>query len=325
MSGAAPALSIVIPTWNGAGLLERFLPSVEAEARRWAAARGQGCEIVVSDDGSSDGTADWLAQHFPEVRCVANARNRGFSHAANAGVAAARAPIVVLLNNDLELAPGGLERVPGWFDDPALFGVTLRGCDLPGGGFATGGKLGRFRRGFWETWRNFEQPAGESFMLVGGFCAFRRAVFAELGGFDPIFAPYYSEDLDLSYRARKRGWRLAYEPGAVVYHALSATVRRHRSRLGRAVVTERNRLLFHWRNLDPGPLRRHLLWAHILLIQMLLKGNVAYHAGFLQALGRVAAVRRFRRRERPHWKRRDLELELATPPPAAASRQPKPL
>ncbi|HXE31648.1 MAG TPA: glycosyltransferase family 2 protein [Terriglobales bacterium] len=312
-------LSIVIPTWNGRELLQRFLPSVIAEAERWTAASGGSCEIVLSDDGSTDETLDWLRRAFPAIRTAASPVNRGFAPAANAGVEAARGELVVLLNNDLELTPGALDPLCAWFDQEDLFGVTLRGYDLPRREFATGGKLGRFRRGFWETWRNFEQPRGESFLLVGGFCVFRRAAFLEMGGFDPIFAPYYSEDLDLSYRARKRGWRLGYEPGSLVHHAQSSSVRRHRTAFRRAAVIERNRLLFHWRNLDPARLRRHLAWAHVLLLQMLLKGHWAYHAGYFQAVRRLGAVRDFRRRERAQWRRSDAELELATPPPTTAS------
>jgi len=315
-------LSIVIPTWNGRELLATFLPSVVAAAGS--------SEIVISDDGSTDGTAAWLAAAFPQVRCVVSAVNRGFAPAANAGVEAATAPIVVLLNNDLEVAADCLAYVEEWFDDPRLFGVSFRAFDLPERTFATGGKLGRFRRGFWETWRNYEEGTGHdrSFMLVGGFCAFRREAFGEMGGFDPIFAPYYSEDLDLSYRARKRGWALGYEPRAKVYHARSSSVNRHSQRFRREAVIERNRLLFHWRNLDAGRLGVHLLWAHALLLQMLLKGRFAYHAGYLQALARVGAVRRFRRAERARWVGGDLELELVrgeTSLAAAASPGQEPL
>ncbi len=310
MSGG---FSIVIPSWNGRELLREYLPAVVAAAG--------GGEIVVSDDGSSDGTAAWLAQSFPQIRCVRGERNRGFAPAANAGVRAAKSPVVVLLNNDVAPEPDCLAHLASWFDDPAIFGVTLRAFDLPQRTFATGGKLGRFRRGFWETWRNYETGAGErgaSFMLVGGFCAFRRDVFLELGGFDPVFAPYYSEDLDLSYRARKRGWRLGYEPRARLWHAPSSSVRRHSTPFRRAAVTERNRLLFHWRNLDAGRLAEHLLWAHLLLLQNLLRGNFAYHAGYAQAVRRAGAVSAFRRGERPRWRLRDEEMELAEPTSLAA-------
>lgn len=310
-----PILSVVIPSWNGKALLARFLPSIVAEVERWA----QGCEIVIADDGSSDGTAGWLRELYPQIRCVRSESNRGFGPTANAGVEAAQAEIVVLLNNDLELAPGSLDFIPWWFADPRLFGITFRGFDLPERSFATGGKLGRFRRGFWETWRNYESSDGVepacSFMLVGGFCAFRRRVFLELGGFDPAFSPYYSEDLDLSYRARKRGWRLGYEPRAVVYHAQSSSVKRHGTPFRRAVVIERNRLLFHWRNLDRERLQSHLVWALLRLPQLAVRGHLAGVGGFVAAMRRWPAVARFRRQERLHWRARDGELELEAPRP----------
>ncbi len=210
------------------------------------------------------------------------------------------------------------------FAGDEVFGVTFRGLSHPAGKFETGGKIGNFRRGFWSCWRNYDLDSASvpraaeapSFMLTGGFCAFRRSGFAQLGGFDPIFAPYYWEDVDLSYRARKRGWRILYDPRIQAHHMGQATTRRHRTPWQRAVVIERNRLLFHWRNLDPGPLALHLLWMHLLLPQMAARGDFAYHAGYLQALRRLHAVFRFRRQEKPCWRRRDRELAVHSPPGA---------
>lgn len=316
--------SIVIPSWNGRALLARHLPTVAAEAERFAAhlSPGQpGPEILVSDDGSSDRTPAWLDRHFPAVRCLPSAVNRGFGPAVNAAVAAARGEIIVLLNNDAELLPGALAPLPAAFADASVFGVALR-ADSPAGEFATGGKLGRFRRGFWEAWRNFEHPAGESFALVGGFCAFRREVFLALGGFDPRFAPYYWEDLDLSYRARKRGLKIRYLPHPAARHQVSASIRHHRPAGARAAIIHRNRLLFHWKNLDSPRLVRHLLWAHLLLVQFALKGEFAYHAGFVQALRQAPAIRSFRRAERRHWRLSDAALGVS--PPAADNVSPTP-
>ncbi len=328
MPTESPALAIVIPTWNGLELLRQFLPSVMAEARRWSMQTGQAHEIIISDDGSRDGSAAWLAEQSSVLRAVSSPQNRGFAAAANAGVFAARAPIIVLLNNDVVLPAGALDPVLASFADDDIFGITFRGLSHPAAQFETGGKLGIFRRGFWSCWRNYdmcdtsapvvELPDGPSFMLTGGFCAFRRAGFEQLGGFDPIFAPYYWEDVDLSYRARKRGWRVLYEPRIQVHHMGQATTRRHRTPWRRAIVIERNRLLFHWRNLDSGPLAWHLLWAHLLLPQMALRGDFAYHAGYAQALRRLPEVFRFRRREIPHWRRPDRDLAVL-PPPGAIS------
>ncbi len=314
-SAAAIALSIVIPTWNGRDLLERYLPSVTGELERWEAAGGGRGELVVSDDGSTDGTAGWLAAQWPLARVTRSARNRGFAPAVNAGVAAAGGALVLLLNNDLELLPGALAPLPERFAAEAdLFGLTLRAQHPASGNFETGGKCGRFRRGFWQCWRNFDCPpgqaCGESFTLVGGFCVFRRDLFLALGGFDETFAPYYWEDLDLSYRARKRGWRVGYEPRAQVRHEISATTRRHAGAFRRAAIIERNRLWFHWKNLDRETLGEHLGWAAALLVQKALRRELSYHFGFGLALAGLPGLVRQRRRERAWWRRRDAELAI---------------
>lgn len=321
MSEPSPRLSVVIPTWNGAELLRRYLPSVTA-AMAEAETAGLSAELVISDDGSSDGTVAWLATAYPQVRVVASAANRGFAFAANAGIEAARGEIAVLLNNDVAVLPGALAVWPEWFADPALFAVTFRALDPATRAFATGGKLGRFRRGFWETWQNYDGARGPSFALVGGFCAVRRAMFLALGGFDPLFAPYYWEDIDLSYRARKRGWRIVYAPSATVLHEISATIRRHRTPWRRRVVIHRNRLLFHAKNLDPGWLRRHRRWRRLLLAQLALRGDFAYHAGYLAAWRLRRAVAAARRRESSEWRLPDAALAVAAPP--ADARTPGP-
>lgn len=313
-------LSIVIPTWNGRELLARYLPAARTEMERWRGKTGGAAELVIADDGSSDGTAAWLPAAHPYARVERSESNRGFAQAANAGVAAARHEIALLLNNDVELSPGALDFLPAWFEDPEIFGVTLRAVS-PEGEFATGGKLGRWRRGFWETWRNYDPADGAprprggwpSFALVGGFCAVRRKAFLELGGFDPLFSPYYWEDLDLSYRARKRGWRLGYEPRATIRHELTATIGRHAAPWRRRVVIHRNRLLFHAKNLDEGNLRRHRRWRRALLLQLAMRGDWAYWAGFLEAKRRRREVEAFRAVETGQWRLRDEDLELAAP------------
>ncbi len=310
-------LSIVMPTWNGRELLERHLPAVMTELESWESASGRSGELVISDDGSCDGTAAWLVAHWPRVRLERSPRNRGFAPAVNAGVAAARGEYVLLLNNDLDLLPGAiaplLERMAA---EPELFGLTLR-AERCSGEFETGGKCGRLRRGFWEAWRNFDCPpgaaCGDSFALVGGFCIFRRQSFLAMGGLDQDFAPYYWEDLDLSYRARKRGWRLGYEPRARVRHEISATTLRHAGAFRRAAITERNRFWFHWKNLDRKNLLAHAGWAAAMLPQMALKGKFSYHAGLIRALAGLPRLLRKRQQERACWRRQDAELEVFAP------------
>src|SRR6516165_8972923 len=96
---ALPTLSIVIPTYNGLGHLQRLLPSVRRHAP-------PGTQVIVVDDASSDGTSGWLKTRHPWVEVVVLSANEGFCGAVNAGVARARGDVVELLNNDTEVAPG---------------------------------------------------------------------------------------------------------------------------------------------------------------------------------------------------------------------------
>jgi GT2 family glycosyltransferase len=313
-------LSIVIPNWNGFALLRRYLPSVIRECDRWQTEHNRECEIIVSDDGSTDQSISWLRANHSGLRVVASSVNRGFGPTANRGIHAARHEIVVLLNNDVAVCAGTFNPLSKYFDDPQIFGVTMRALDLPELKFSTGGKLGRFRRGFWEAWRNYDIADTDcpnylkSFALVGGFCALRRSMFIELGGFDPLFAPYYWEDIDLSYRARKRAFKITYAPYCVVHHAVSSSVTRHQDQFRREATTHRNRLLFHWKNLDAANLLHNLAWTHLLLLQMAVQGKFSFHAGYVQAIKRLPQVRDFRRAEHKRWRRRDRELEVLASP-----------
>src|SRR3990172_4378743 len=111
--------SIVIPNWNGKDLLEKFLPSV-------VAACGPSDEIIVVDNASSDGSAQFLRQHFPQVRILEMDRNLGFGGGSNAGVRAASHPVVVLLNNDMRMAPGCLPALLAGFTDRDVFAVSTQ-------------------------------------------------------------------------------------------------------------------------------------------------------------------------------------------------------
>src|ERR1039458_9264561 len=199
---ARAAASVVIPNWNGKDLLEKYLPSVIE-----ALAGNPANEIVVVDNGSTDGSVSYLAAAFPRVKVIALPANLGFGGGSNAGIRAAANRIVVLLNSDMRVAPDFLA--------PLLEGFAAAPAFSPGGGSS----------------------------------AFDRSKFLELGGFDPLFEPFYLEDTDLGYMAWKRGWKVLYQPRSVVYH-------QHRGAIGKSfrgdrieAVLKKNYLLFCWKNI----------------------------------------------------------------------------
>ena len=255
-------VSVAIPSWNGWSLLERNLPAVIE-----ACADGADAEVVVCDDGSDDGTVDHLRRFFPQVRVVARAINGGFGAAANDAVGAASGQVVICLNNDVRPEPGFLAPLVQALEaDPSLFAAAPRMLNARSGGdeSRTGGV---FRRGIVDVVfpdRGAVPLArGSSSILYacGGAAAFRRERFLELGGFHPIYHPFYWEDVDLGWRAWRRGWGSLHVPDAVVHHAGGATIGGRFGARQVKITYERNRLLFLWSNLlDPPLWRRHLAW-----------------------------------------------------------------
>jgi GT2 family glycosyltransferase len=310
-------VSIVIPTWNGRHLLERFLPSVISCARGYGNA-----EILIVDDGSSDGTHEWLARLAAtsdvHVRVVRHATNLGFGAAANRGIREAAHPFVWLLNNDVDVATGSLAPLADAFadDPPKLLAVHSTMVDLATGEAVGTGKMGGFSRGFLRVHRSYIPRPGArgpfpSIFATGGSAMFRRSLFLELGGFDAIFAPFYMEDVELCYRAWKRGYDVRYEPRSIVRHQFSSTIA---ARAGGRVerISQRNRLLFHWIHLhDRAFLGAHVFWLLVLLASAPLTMKFEFAGAWFDAIRRWPDARARRRVERAAASRADRDvLEL---------------
>ncbi|HKQ08106.1 MAG TPA: glycosyltransferase family 2 protein [Blastocatellia bacterium] len=314
------SVSVIIPTWNGRGLLAEFLPSVLAAINGYRDRHGAKAELLVVDDASTDDTRDWLAANYggqSSLRVVALTENLGFLRAVNRGFSEARHDVVFLLNNDVRVEADAIAPLVSHFDDGRVFAVCSKAYRL-GTGFLDGaGKLGLFERGFWRVFLNYDilptrlpQVASPfySFFASGGYVAYDAAKLAALGGFCGLLAPNYWEDVEICYRAWKRGWTVAYEPASVVHHVSSATLGDARQRHVR-LISERNRLLMTWINLhDPAWFAAHLAWLGLKLLGAALSLDSIYWQAFWQALGERRAVRELRRQERAAAARTDREL-----------------
>ncbi len=236
VNGDSPAVSIVIPNWNG----RRWLPEC---LRALAGQRLAPSEVLVVDNGSGDGSIEYLRDEHPEVRVLALRRNTGFAHAANVGVAAARSELIALLNTDVALAADWLERLVGaLLADPAAAAVACKmlSLDDPARVYDAGDVLrrdgaceqrGRFMRddGRWDA-------PGEVFGACAGAALYRRSAVLAVGGFDERYFAYL-EDVDLALALRLAGWTCRYEP-AVALHAGEGSS--HRLRGGHQFLVTRN-------------------------------------------------------------------------------------
>jgi len=217
-----PSISVALLNWNGAHLLPTCLDSLRSQTFR-------DFDIIMSDNGSSDGSLELIARHYPEVQVIRFPRNIGFCLAVNAGIRASRGEFIFTLNNDTKLDPRCLEELvramrsdPGigicapkmlYYDDPALINSAGHAC-------AEDMVVVDIGRG---------DPDGEWFdrsREVLGACAgaalYRKAMLDHIGLFDPDFFISY-EDIDLGWRAQWAGWRARYVPAAVVLHREGVT------------------------------------------------------------------------------------------------------
>lgn len=216
-----PDVSIVIVTWNGRQYLDACLQAALGQ-------QGVSFEVVLVDNASTDGTEAFVRARFPEVRIVRLASNAGFAGGSNAGARHARGRYLAMLNNDTVAAPDWLRRLLDGLDEAA--GVVLATSlvvymhdpaivDSAGDGVLRAG--GAFKRYHGEP-ADCVRVSGEVFGVCGAACLLPRHVFEELDGFDEAFF-FSHEDVDLSYRARLRGYRCVYVAEAVVRHHGGAT------------------------------------------------------------------------------------------------------
>ncbi len=292
--------SVVIPNWNGRDLLEKYMPSIVE-----ALAGNPGNEIIVVDNGSQDGSAEYLRQHFPSVRVLALDRNLGFGGGSNAGFRAAKNDIVVLLNSDMRVERDFLAPLLAAFTDERVFSVA---CQIF---FSDPNKL-REETGLTQAWwengslrvRHRDDPAIEVPYPCayggGGSCAFDRQKFLELGGFDELLAPFYMEDTDVGYLAWKRGWKVLYQPRSVVYHEHRGTIGKRFSAAQIDEVLKKNFALFCWKNIHEwSRLASHFFFAYAGAVVTVLFGESperANFAGLWRAFRQLAGAMRSRAR-----------------------------
>jgi GT2 family glycosyltransferase len=215
-------VSVIIPNWNGRKHLETCLESLRNQDY-------QSVEIILVDNGSTDGSISFVQQSYPEVRLVELDSNRGFTGAGNAGCRVAKGDIIVLLNNDTEVEFNWLTEITSAFDRHPEVGAVASKILLYNkrDHFHTAGDYYRVdgipgNRGVWQKDQGQYDRESFVFSACGAAAAYRRELIEEIGFLDDSF--YFScEDVDLGWRIQLAGWKVIYSPTAVVYHKLKAT------------------------------------------------------------------------------------------------------
>ena len=215
-------IEIIIPNWNGEQMLECCLASLQK----------QNCanfSVTVVDNGSEDESVQRIERDFPHVKVIQLDQNTGFAHAVNVGIEKSEAPWILLLNNDMEIAPDCLFQLEAGinryrtYDFFALKMMSFQNRELldgAGDGVLRGG-VG-YRIGTMEKDDGRYSKDRDCFGACGGAALYSRSFFERTGLFDADFFAYL-EDVDLNLRARRRGLSCRYLASAVIYHIGSGT------------------------------------------------------------------------------------------------------
>lgn len=279
-------VSVIVTNYNGLDILFKNFPSVVKAKEN---PKNRIVEVILVDDASSDGSVSFVKREFPSVRVISHKKNRGFAVATNTGVRLAKGNLVCLLNNDVFCYFDFLESVFDIFEkNKKVFGISLNeGKYRPAAGY--------FEDGFIiHKPLPLSKKTIKTFWVSGGSGIFRRDIWIKLGWMDEkLFAPFYWEDVDISYRALKRGYELVWDPKARVIHQHEATTGKFNAKK-KARIQERNHLLFIWKNLTS----KRLMAKHIAgLFRRLIK-NPGYLIIVFMALFKLRYLIKYRKKEK---------------------------
>lgn len=296
-----PGVSIVIPNFNGAKLLPSNLPAVLDAA----AAYHPQAPVIVVDDGSSDESVAVIRERFPEVRLVVQEYNKGFSEAVYTGIMTADTELVFLLNSDVQPEPNVMQLLVEYFNDAGTFAVGPLIRDEDGKINRHSWNVRRFRAGNlkpvdWDLDQAIvarQQGKLPAVYVSGGSVMLRKSMFLALGGFHPMFKPFYGEDYDLGLRAWRQGWKSYFEPRVSVTHQrVGSSIKSNTKRGYVKRVRRRNKLLLEWTHLPAWRLWTSVVplavWQLLGELLMLDKVNIL---GFCDAVRRIPIVLHERR------------------------------
>ena len=283
MQSNTKKVAVVILNWNGAKLMEEFLPSVVDYSPAELA------EVIVADNGSTDASVDMLKEKFPSVRIIQLDKNYGFAEGYNQALKQIDNEYTVLLNSDVEVTPGWLDAPLAAMEaDSTIVAAqpkirAQRNKDYFEYAGAAGGYMdiygypycrGRLLHVVEKDEGQYDTPA--DILWATGACLFiRTTIYKEVGGLDAGFFAH-QEEIDMCWRLRSRGYRLICTPQSVVYHVGGATLQVESPR--KTFLNFRNNLLMLYKNLPEKDLKhvmRARFWLdYIAATKFLLCGRV---------------------------------------------------
>jgi GT2 family glycosyltransferase len=277
-------VSVIIPIFNSEKLLEKNIPAL---IRASNYTDNNILEIIIVDDGSRDESVNFLKKNYPKIRLFKHKINRGLPAAINTGVRAAKGNLVLLIHADVVPEKDFLIPIFKHFNNDNVFAVSSYVNK-------SGISKGSFSSGFIKLFiAEGTSEFANSFYVSDGCGVFRRDIWMELNGMDEkLYSPFHWEDVDICYRAEKRGYINIWEPDSHVVHNRESNKDKFPKNYVQK-IRERNQLLLIWKNIhSPTLMRRHFIG----ILRKILR-HPGYFSVIFMALMKIEITLRERKKE----------------------------
>jgi len=279
-------ISIVIPVYKNT---EMFLANLMKNLSFF----GENEIIIVNDDPETN-LENLIKNNFPErkITIYQNSRNLGFSASVNKGIKIAKNNFIMLLNSDVILKNNSYIKVINRFTtNQSLFAVSF--AQEEKNKIIVGKNKIYWKDGFFQHKRENNLAFGYNAWAEGGSCFIDKNKFNSLGGFDEVFSPFYWEDIDLSYRAWKKGYQIVFDPEIVVEHHHESTISKYFTKNKINQIAVRNQLIFIWKNISTRKLIiNHYYHLILYFFSSLLNKRFYFVHGFFSAISKLFLIKK---------------------------------
>lgn len=305
-------IEVIIPNYNGFELIEKNLPKVINALKNHKSSK-----ITIVDDGSKTEEQEKLSTYVDKtnknsgvkVNLMLFQKNVGFSSNVDRAALISDSDILILLNTDVAPHEDFLDALLPHFKDELMFGVGCMDESIEDGTVLRGRGIGYWSRGF-LLHKKGDVKSSSTFWVSGGSSAFRTKTFQMLGGLDPLYNPFYWEDIDISFRAQKAGYNVLFEPKSIVVHMhKKGSIKKHYKDNVIMAYAVRNQFTIVWKNItDKRLLLSHFIWLPYHLLRAVFSGNTIFLKGFLLATLRLPAIMNHRKTQIRQFKLSDREV-----------------
>jgi len=266
-------ISVVIPVYKK---IDEFIKNLEQNHSLL-----KECEIIVVNDDPSLSIRSRLEKY--ELQLVENPKNLGFAGAIDIGIKKAKYNLVFLLNSDVKLLDSSfLSSIRKFKKDSKLFAISF--AQKESDGSIVGKNQLFWKNGLLNHSKANNLDEGETAWAEGGSSIIRKDIYEKIGGFDTIFSPFYWEDIELSYRARKYGYTSWFDPSVLVSHGHETTIGSYWSKRAIAVISTRNQLLCSWKYVQAKNVIWHMTNVIYQALLSLVRGNFIFAEGLVKAI-----------------------------------------